>query len=233
MKLLFIAPTSNLKTSDEILRSIEGQTISICDGDVDRAKAEAYLGRAQYDAIHFASHGSLSVLEWSDGVIEVAQLLDLLANQKRLKFVCITACNSARVGAEIHNARHIPVVMCQAPIGDPAARCFSETFYRSMRLVGDIHRAVAAGRDQLRAAFPTAADVVMLINGDMATDSELSDCMDYVRRELGELRVELKELREDMKELRTQQPKTWLAVIVLLGLVALGQWLAPWLLAAR
>jgi hypothetical protein len=108
-----------------------------------------------------------------------------------------------------------------------------------MRLVGDVHRAVTAGRDQLRAAHPADADVVMLINGDMATESELSDCMAFVRQSLGatDERLErmdgrLERMEENMKELKTQQPRTWLAVLVLLGLAALGQWVQPWLAAA-
>lgn len=232
MKVLYIAPTSNLDTKTEILRSVEGQTVSICDGEVDRAKVEAYLARGQYDAVHLAGHGDASVLAWSDGLIEVAQLLDLLANQKRLRFVCITACNSARTGAEIHNARHVPVIVCQKPVGDAAARCFSEVFYRSMRLVGDIHRAVEAGRAQLRVEHPADADTVVLINGDMATDNDLSDCMAFVRSEISGLRAEMREMREDMKEIKTQQPKALVIGLALLGLLLLAQIATPFLTVA-
>lgn len=231
MRLLFIAPASNLKTGDEILRSIQGQTVTICDGYVDRAKAEQFL-RDEYDYIHFAGHGGLSVLEWSDGAITVDELLGMLAYQNRLRGVIITACNSARVGAEVHNARHVPVVMCQSEISDPAAVRFSEAFYRALRTGGDMHRAVETGRAALEKAHVGDADVVTLINGDMATDAELDDCMSYVRESMAGMDARLERIEAGMKELKTQQPRTWIAVLVLLGLVALGQWVSPWLLAA-
>ena len=216
MRILFIAPTSNLRTSDEILRSMQGQTVSICDGDVDRAKAERFLKEEQ-DYIHFAGHGDPSILEWSDGAITVDELLGMLAYQKHLRGVVITACNSARVGAEIHNALHVPVVMCQAEISDPAALRFSEAFYRALRAAQSIHQAVEVSRAALAKMHPTDADVVTLINGDMATDAELSECMSFVRQELGELRAKLESLEAAMKRIETQQPRTWVAVLVLLG----------------
>ena len=231
LRLLFIAPTSNLRTDVEILHSLQGQTVDICDGNVDRDKVERFLrGDTQYDFIHFAGHGGLSVLEWSDGAVTAKELLGMLAHQTGLCGVIITACYSAGVAALIHNARHVPVVACEAEISDPGARRFSEAFYRALRGGSRIHEAFDVAQEMLERLHATDAAVVTLINGDMATDAELTDCLAFVRRELGEVRDEIRELREDMKELKTQQPRTWV-IVGLLGLVALGQWLAA-LLAA-
>ena len=179
LRILFVAPTSNLKTGDEILRSVQGQTITICDGNVDRDKAERFL-REEQDYIHFASHGQSSILEWSDGAVTVDELLAMLAYQKNLKGVVITACNSARTGAEIHNHFHVPVAMCQAPIGDEAARRFSEVFYRALRSGASMGDAVASGRAVLQHISPTYADVVTLINGDDITRTQVDACLERV-----------------------------------------------------
>lgn len=235
LKILFIAPTSNLKTGDEILRAVQGQTVSICDGYVDRGKAEQFL-RAPVDWIHFAGHGEVSVLEWSDGAVTVDELVGMLQPQIRLQGVVITACNSARTGAEIHNALHVPVVMCQSEISDPAAVRFSEAFYRALRGGGDIHRAVETGRTALAKVNPADADVVTLINGDMSTRADMADTMTFVRDELAEMRAEMRafeaSVKNDLEELKHQQPRGWAAILVLLVLLLVAQVATPWLTAA-
>lgn len=231
MKILFVAPDSELKVRDEIMRAADRQTVTFCDGNVDRAKAERFLQEPQ-DALHFAGHGNSSILEWSDGALEVAELIAMLKPQTRLRFVVITACNSARTGAEIHNALHVPVVLCQAPIGDDAAVRFSEVFYRTYRAQGDVAEAVEAGRSMLARLFPAFADTVVLLNGDMATDSDLSACMQFVKTEIGTMRVQMEQIQADVREMkqRGQQP-TWFGpvFIVLAALLLVAQLLTPWL----
>lgn len=243
MRILFVAPTSELKTADEILRSLQGQTVTICDGNVDRDKAERFLTE-EYEYIHFAGHGDLSILEWSDGPVTVDELLGMLAHQTRLSAVVITACNSARTGAEIHNALHIPVVLCQAPLSDRAALRFSEAFYRALRTGARVHEAVTVGRAALAKLHPADADAITLINGDMSTRPELEDCMTFVRREIGAMsarlermetgtRAQLDTIEAEMRDMKErQQPRMWFGILVLMALAAIGQWAQPWLAAA-
>ncbi len=230
MRILFIAPAAQLQTQTELVRAAQRQTPTFCDGYVDRAKLEEYL-KQQYDAIHFAGHGGLSILELSDGPLEVSELLGMLQGQQALRFVVITACHSARVGTEIHNALHVPVVMMQADIGDQAAVRFAETFYRNYRATADLGRAVDTGRAALSKAFPGDGDVVTLINGDMATDSELAGCMDFVRGEITALRLQINGIEADVKDMKAQQPRLTLVSIGLLALLLLAQIATPWLTA--
>lgn len=219
----------NLKASDAIVLAASGQKITNCSGEVDRAKAERFLVSEQYDAVHFIGHGDLSILEWSDGMVEESELLGMLRNQRALRYVAITACNSAGVGTAIHNEMHVPVVMCQAPIAEDAAIRYFDAFYRSLRLSDDLAKAHASGRAVLMKTYPAYADVVQLINGDMATDYQLHDCMTYVKTELGEMRAQLSAIEADVKELKGQQPKTVVAGLVLLGLLLVAQLVTPWL----
>lgn len=227
MRQLFIAPASNLNTKEEILRACQGQTLTICDGNVDRDKGERFL-RDEQDIIHFAGHGDLSVLEWSDGPLTENELVSMLAHQKRLICVIITACNSAGVGAAIHNALHVPVVMCQAPIGDEAAVRFSEAFYRALRSGRDLHAAYETGAEVVKRLHPAYANVVTFINGDMASLSSLADLraeldgvFEHFNRRLDANDRVLAELDTAVNKLTRTPDKTTLIIIVLLAILAL------------
>lgn len=229
--ILFVAPASNLQTQAEILRAVQGQTIALCDGYVDRDKLEQFLRNEQYDIVHFAMHGDLSILQLSDGLVEVSELIAMLEAQRDLKLIVITACNSAGTGTEIHNKRNIPVVMCQAPIEDGAAIVFSERFYRSYRVYGDPQRAIDNARATLRNTHPKQADIVVLINGDMARHKDLNDCMNLVRDELGEIRADMNvrfaslesnvdSLGEQVKDVRNMQDVNRILVYLVGALLA-------------
>lgn len=230
MKILFVAPQANLDTQTELLRAAQQQTATFCDGLVDRQKLEAYL-QTPYEVIHFAGHGDLSILQLSDGALEVAELLGMLQAQTTLRFVVITACNSTRVGTEIHNANHVPVVLMQTAIGDAAAVRFSETFYRAYRAVPDLARAVDAGRAVLTKLYPAFADVVTFVNGDMATTTDLTTHMAYVRSEIQEMRTMIVGIETNMAKLQASQPQQAMT-IALLVLLLLAQLATPWLNAA-
>jgi hypothetical protein len=232
MRTLFVAPNSNLQTHPEIIRAAQGMEVYFCDGLVDRQKLEQAL-YDEVDTIHFAGHGDMSVLALNDGPIEAHELLSMLRRQRHLSLVVITACHSTRVGSEIHNAMHVPVVLMQAEIGDAAAGRFSETFYRSLRAENDIRKAVDVARAALAKTHPEDADIVTLINGDMTTDAEMQGCMAYVKSQLGMMdnklsRVEgkLEMIEEDVKTLTARREHFWTAVIVLIAILAISQTVA-------
>jgi len=233
LRLLFIAPTSNLRTDVEILHSLQGQTVDICDGNVDRDKVERFLrGDTQYDFIHFAGHGGLSVLEWSDGAVTAKELLGMLAHQTGLCGVIITACYSAGVAALIHNARHVPVVACEADISDPGARRFSEAFYRALRGGSRIHEAFDVAQEMLERVYPADGAVVTLINGDMSTRAEMADFETFVRGGLGATRTRLERIEETMQRSKDHQSRLWIVALVLLLLLLLAQVASPFLTVA-
>ena len=232
LRLLFIAPTSNLRTDVEILHSLQGQTVDICDGNVDRDKAERFLRGGQYDYIHFAGHGGLSALEWSDGAVTAKELLGMLAYQSGLRGVVITACHSAGVAAVIHNALHVPVVACEAEISDPGARRFSEAFYRALRGGSHIHEAFDVAQEMLERVYPADGAVVTLINGDMSTRAEMADFETFVRGELGATRTRLERIEETMQRSKDHQSRLWIVALVLLVLLLLAQVASPFLTVA-
>lgn len=230
--VLFVAPASNLQNSREILRAAQGLQITVCDGVVDREKLSQYLYGTQYDIIHFASHGDQSVLQLSDGQIEVADLLIMLERQCKLQCVVITACISTRVASEIHNHMHLPTIACQIEIGDEAALAFTERFYRAFRMTnGDIHRAVDVGRATLQKDHPKFADAVFLINGDMLTDEERGELMRYVRAQIDQMSARLAGIEEGMRELRERSMRRMLIAIILLLMAELtAPFIMHWLM---
>lgn len=200
-----IAPQSNLDTTTEIMRSITGLTVQLCDGNVDRSKVEMFLRGLEADIVHFMGHGDLDVTILSDGALTADELANLLRQVRGLKVVVLTACNSAGTGAEIHNLLHIPTVVMQAPIKDLAAPVFSAAFYRGWRSSsGDVQRAYSSAVGALRQRFVDQAVVPILINGDMATDGELSECMAYVKTELSGVRADLRHLAGEIQTMKAR-----------------------------
>lgn len=166
----------------------------------------------------------------SDGEMEVSDLLIMLEPQFAAlpvpRLIVITACNSARVGAEIHNKYHVPVVVMQTEIGDRAAIDFSETFYRAYRTTSKAGDAVAAGHAMLQRKHPTYADAVTLINGDDMTRQEADYCMELVEGRLEEMDKKIDRIEEVVNEIKSHQSKT---LLILLGLLLLAQLVTPFL----
>ena len=114
--LAIIAPKTNLDTTTEIMRSITGFNVQLCDGNVDRAKLEMFLRNMDAEIVHFMGHGDLNVTQLSDGLLEAEELANMLRKVCSLRAVVLTACSSAGTGTEIHNYLHVPVIVMQAPI---------------------------------------------------------------------------------------------------------------------
>jgi hypothetical protein len=183
MKLLFIAPQSNLSSHAELSRIASGNRLEIIDGLLDRAGLERAL-REPADIVHFCGHGGKHLLELNDGLIDSADLVSMLDRQHGAKLFFVNACDSLAVASAIHNALHAPVVAHDKPIDDKAAVRFAERFYREYKRSNDVGHSFEAARETLMRLYPGEANTPVLLNGDMASRKEISDCMDYLKGEL-------------------------------------------------
>jgi hypothetical protein len=233
MRILFVAPTTaNLNTGSELARIATGLTPTILDGVVDRKKLELALKAGRYDVVHFAGHGSAGAL--FGGEIEAEELAGLLSYQQKLHFVFINACNSVAIAIAVHNRLHVPIIAHDAPIDDEVAIRFAEAFYRDLaQNGGDLVTAMRRARETLARLFGPKASIPQLVDGDMASDLEISECMSYVRRELGAMRsdmetnytvfnAKLDAMSGDITRLSLAPSKweRWIVVILLALLVA-------------
>lgn len=226
MHILFIAPASKLDTATELTSLASGNLLDTVTGAVDRAGLERALKAAQYDALHFAGHGGKGVLQLTDGLLDEADLVTMCQVQKRLLFIVVNACDSLALAAALHNSLHVPVIAHDDEIGDAAAKRFVETYYRAYRQTGEIGEAFRRAMRTIERLFGDEATVPVLINGDMVTDSDLSECMTYVKEEIGAMRGQLNSIEADVQELKGNQPRTlW----ILLTLLLLAQLITPWL----
>lgn len=226
MHILFIAPASKLDTTTELTSLVSGNLLDTVTGAVDRAGLERALKAAQYDALHFAGHGGKGVLQLTDGLLDEADLVTMCQVQKRLLFIVVNACNSLALAATLHNALHVPVIAHDDEIGDAAAKRFVESYYRAYKQLADVRGAFDRAMRTIERLFGEAVNVPVLINGDMVTDSDLSECMTYVKEEIGAMRGQLNSIEADVQELKGNQPRTlW----ILLTLLLLAQLITPWL----
>lgn len=236
MRLLFIAPTTNLAHGAELSRVASGMTIEVIDGLLDRAGLGRALREAEADIVHFCGHGGKSVLELGDGLLDKGDLVSMLSGLRAAKVFVINACEAASLGIAIHNALHVPVIAMDAEIDDRAAVRFAESFYRAYRASGSVGGAFDTARDTLLRVHPDQASAPVLINGDMATGAALEECMAYVKTQLGELRAQLAGIEGNVKEMKTQQPhftrhmlRFGYMALALLVLLVVAQAATPWL----
>jgi hypothetical protein len=225
MKLLFIAPQSNLSSHAELSRIASGNHMEIVDGLLDRAGLERAL-REPADVAHFCGHGGKHLLELSDGLIDSADLVSMLDAQREAKFFFVNACDSLSVATAIHNSLHIPVIAHDKPIDDKAAVRFAERFYREYKRSCDVGRAFEAARETLMRLFPAEANTPVLINGCK------QDSMDYLTRELTSVfehfntRLDsqdkrLEAIEDNMRDMTRPQSGTKLIVILIMVLIVL------------
>lgn len=232
MRILFVAPVdaqAPLATGGELARTAGGNSLEVCDGNVDRSKLESYLSGGQFDVVHFAQHGNRLGLDLADGTLEVADLLSMLERQTALRLIFINACNSAATGITLHNAMHIPVIAHDAPIEDKAALAFAETFYRALRSPGvQIGTAFERGVHTLQARFRDDARTPQLINGDMADKQglqKLSRDLDAAFQHFN-TRLDRVEAKVDaMNDNRHRRLQT--VIVALLAALLIAQTLTP------
>lgn len=226
MRLLFIAPASNLSTNAELARIASGYTPEIVDGLIDRNGLERALRLDAYDAIHFCGHAGKGVLQLSDGLIDSADLVSMLDGQRGARFFFINGCDSLSLGTALHNAYHIPVIAHDAEIEDKAAVKLAQRFYGDFRRTQNVGESFDSALKTLQRLYPEQALIPTLINGDMASNSQLADCMTYVKSEIGQMRLQLDTIEAQVNKIEGKQ---WRLLLVVGILLILAQLATPWL----
>jgi hypothetical protein len=212
LNILIVAPSApDLALAPEIARVASGNTPTILDQYVSRAKLATTLKAGQFDVIHFAGHSAYDVLAMSDGPLTADELQTMTAAQCHLQMVVLNSCRSAGMAAELHDALHVPVIFHQADAADQASVRYAEVLYGALGADVDLHEAHERARGAVRRAFPSVEEsqLPVLMNGDMR-EREVFQA-DVIRR--------LERLEERVSEMMRRSPWHSNVQIVLLTAV--------------
>ena len=195
MRVLIIAPDSvGIESHGEIIAVAKGHEVDVLDGVVTRDHLDAVLRGHRsdpYDIIHFIQHGDRRTLMLSDGDIGIEWIRHRFDRATGPVLFVINACDSVRIGAELHNITGSKVIAHAAPITDTAATEFSKSFYDILATGATIHESFSAALNVMRRKFSRESDIPILIDGHYA----------FSREEAEWIVSTLKEMVSRMKEM--------------------------------
>jgi hypothetical protein len=165
MKLLLIAPSTNLQTLQELLHAMAGMQVESLASPVTAREALGQIASNQYEGIHFAGDITTGVLAFTDGPLEVALLVNALNSAPFIRFVILNGCDSLAMAVDVYMQTHVPCVIgWPEPLSDDAGQAWAATFYRALRLTGVFVDAMHSAGEMLRRLYPTV-EPPRLLNG--------------------------------------------------------------------
>jgi len=164
MKLLIVAPKSNLNTFSEILDATGPGETRVLHGTVTVREVMTEIRTGQFTHIYFAGHGDDQSLMFSDGLLNKALLADSIQAAGAIILVLFNSCQSlgpalAAYGAGVHY-----VIGWQGNVSDSAAINYAYAFWATYRLSNDVHVAHRTGREAVIFGNP-GHETPDLING--------------------------------------------------------------------
>jgi len=163
MKLLIIAPGSNLNVGTEIIDAV-GTESRILHGTVSVREALNTIATDEYDAFHFAGHGDETRLMFSDGPMESALLADAIRKNGNVVLCLFNSCESMGIASLCHLAGSSYAIGWQQEVRDDVAVTFSFAFWASYKMSGQIHEAYNTGREAVIWGYP-GQQAPTLLNG--------------------------------------------------------------------
>lgn len=215
MKILIIAPDSDLNTHVDLIAAMGGNTATSLHGIVPVREVLNAIASGQYDAIHFASHGEKDALLMSDGMIDEEQLETAIKRSadtgSQIKMVFLNACQSITAGIYIHSPREGSpsfVIGWRTDVKDEVAGAFAVRFYQALSANGeDVHDAFDSGVYAVRRTYPDA-EIPLLLNG------RIQD----LRIAMNDMIVRFSSLEKELQKERTQTRivPIWMFIVFLL-----------------
>jgi hypothetical protein len=165
MRLLIIAPRSNLDTQSEILDAIEETSeTNILHGVVTVRAAIETIKAWKPEAIHFAGHGDDARLAFEDGNLDAALLADAIRYTGTVRLCLFNSCESVNVALACYMAGASYAIGWQDEVSDREAVAFGFAFWASWKMNRDIAGAFRTGREAVIWGFP-GAQAPALLNG--------------------------------------------------------------------
>lgn len=184
MKILIVAPESNLAVLAELIAAAGENQPTILYGNVGHRELLSALRGSAYDIIHFAGHGDSMSLSLSDGDLSTEMLTSSLENQKRPNLIFLNACKSLPAAARLHQHGANYVIGWRDLINDQVAGEFAVTFYNTLKLNNNPQRAFDIARQAIDGLHPGIESPVIL-NGRMLL---MEKTIDGLRKEIEALK---------------------------------------------
>lgn len=166
MRILLIAPESDLGTLAELIAAAGENQPTILHGWVGHREVLAALRRDVYDIIHFAGHGTTMRLELSDGPLAVEMFIS--AMEKRPQLIFLNSCRSLAAAAQMHRHGANYVIGWRDEVNDKIAGEFAVSFYNTLKLNNNPLATFGTARSILVEFYPEQ-ELPVLLNGRMLT----------------------------------------------------------------
>lgn len=154
MKLLIVAPQSNLNTFSEIIDAVGVGDTRILRGIVTVREVMTEIRTGQYTHLHFAGHGDNQALEFSEGRMNKSLLADSIQAAGTIELVLFNSCQSLGPALAAYGAGVPFVIGWQGDVLDSAATNYAYAFWATYRLSKDAHVAHRQGREAVIFANP-------------------------------------------------------------------------------
>lgn len=165
MRLLIIAPESDLDTYSEILDAVGESNTKILHGSVSVRHALDAIEDGTFDAFHFAGHGEEMRISFSDGHLDAALLADAIRKHGKVRLCLFNSCESLGTALACYMAGSTYAIGWQDMVGDRVAVTFAYAFWSSYKMSGDIGGAYRTGREAVLWGHPDNRLLPALLNG--------------------------------------------------------------------
>lgn len=150
MRVLVVAPKSNIDNMADWVASARGHELTVLNGTVSTREVLASIASGQYQVVHLATHGCPTALAMSDGEISEHLLEDAFRAAGNVELVILGACASVSLGARLYMACVPRVVSWRVDVDDRIAGEWARAFYASLNLSRDIWDATQTAAERVR-----------------------------------------------------------------------------------
>lgn len=213
MKILIVAPDSDLNTHVDLVAAMGGNIATSLHGVVPVREVLNQIASGSYDAVHFASHGDRNALLMSDGMIDEEQLGNAIKQSARsgrqIKMIFLNACQSITAGVYIHSpAEGSPsfVICWRTDVRDDVAQAFAVRFYEALGINGeDVHDAFDSGVYAIRRVYPDV-EPPLLLNG------RIQD----LRVAMNDMIIRFTSLEKELQKAKSEKISPWFIAFLIL-----------------
>lgn len=183
MKILIVAPQSELEVQQEIVDAIggDGDQTKVLSGSVSIRMFLDTVQTWRPDAIHFAGHGADSRILFEDGVIDASLVADAVRSIGGVKLCIFNSCESLNMALACYMAGAAYAIGWSDQVSNDVATSFAFTFWASWKMSGSVHGAFQTGRESVR-YFPNHHMPSLLNGRGDAYTSQMKDLQREVDR---------------------------------------------------
>lgn len=166
--VLVVAPgDQGLNVERDLMAAGSGVALTPLVGTVSRREVLAEIASGRYSIVHMAGHGTHTGFTVSDGEIS-GHLLKQAIAAGNVGLLVFNFCASVPLAAAVHGQGVAKVISWRDAPGDEQAGRWSQWFYRSYGICGDVWSAFQASVEIFEDRYP-GTETPIWLNGRLAT----------------------------------------------------------------